>query len=364
MEWSEYAKILVEKSKKSRTPSNASFELTPYCNFNCNMCYIHLSPEQAKKQGTLLSTDQWIHLAAEAKKLGTIGLEITGGEATTRSDFPILYETFVKMGYIISLRSNGYLLHGELLELLKKYKPRYVCITLYGGSDDTYRKVCGISDGFTVVSNNILALREAGINVELTVTMTNDNINDREIIKKWAGDNEFGIAFYGGLISPIRSAKRSIRHLKVDYNVSDAIADFNISDRVVQNREKYMHPFWMCREYGARFCISWDGRMTLCNCFPIVWSDPFSQSLEDAFKSLYLKLDKVRRPLECASCQVIDYCGVCPVRFLSETGSCENTCESLCKIAKINYKRKKDITTKNRELDKETVAFGINERNE
>ena len=363
MEWTEYAKIIVEKCKKSRTPSNASFELTPYCNFNCNMCYIRLTPEQAQKQGSLLTTDQWIFIANEAKKLGTIGMEITGGEATTRSDFPILYETFVKMGYIISLRSNGYLLCGDLLELLKKFKPRYVSITLYGGTDDTYRKVCGVEDGFTVVTNNILALREAGITVDLTVTMTNDNINDRDLLKKWASDNGFGLAFYGGLITPIRSAKRSIKHLKVSHMVTDAGANIDISRRVVKDREKYMHPFWMCGEYGTRYCISWDGRMTLCNCFPAIWSDPFSQSFGDAFRSLYEQLDMIRRPSNCATCQVIDYCGVCPVRFMSETGSYETTCESLCNTAVINYKRSHGLSTKRQILDKDTISLAINERN-
>ena len=94
MEWSDYTKLLIEKCKKNGTPSTATFELTPFCNFNCNMCFIRLSPEQARNQGRLLTTSQWIQLAEEIKQLGTFGLEITGGEAITRDDFHILYERF------------------------------------------------------------------------------------------------------------------------------------------------------------------------------------------------------------------------------------------------------------------------------
>ena len=73
----------------------------------CNMCYIHLTPEQAASQGRLLNTSEWIDLADQAKRLGVVNLEVTGGEAATRSDFPILYEKFVKMGFLVTLRTNG-----------------------------------------------------------------------------------------------------------------------------------------------------------------------------------------------------------------------------------------------------------------
>ena len=128
VDWPEYGKILLEKCKKNEIPFHVGFELTPFCNFSCNMCYIHLTPEQAEQQGKLLSTDQWIHLGEETKKNGVVSLEITGGEAVTRRDFPALYTAFSKMGYMINLRSNGYLLCGNLIELLQQYKPKRVSI--------------------------------------------------------------------------------------------------------------------------------------------------------------------------------------------------------------------------------------------
>ena len=40
-----------------------------FCNFSCNMCYVRLDPEQAAKQGMPLTTEQWISLAEEAKRI-------------------------------------------------------------------------------------------------------------------------------------------------------------------------------------------------------------------------------------------------------------------------------------------------------
>ena len=345
MKWADYSIELIEKCKKAGIPCGATFEMTPLCNFNCNMCYIHLSPEEAKKQGKLLTTDQWLRIAEEAKSLGTLGIELTGGEAVTRPDFPFLYEKLIKMGFLITLRSNGYRIRGDLLELLKHYKPRCISITLYGASDETYYKVTGIKDGFSVVTQNILALREAGINLNLTVTVTKDNIGDRKKLKEWANENGFFISFYGGLLTPIRSAKRSIEHLKADFGIDFGKANNLTPNREIVDREQYMHPFSKCREYGAKFCVSWDGRMTICNCFPSVWADALNQSVKDAYKELYQKLNRLNRPSECADCQFIDYCGACPARLLSDTGSHEKTNESICKKARVNYLHSKENNT-------------------
>lgn len=351
MKWSDYATALVKKCKNTGIPCTASFEMTPLCNFNCNMCYIHLSPEEAKRQGKLLTTDQWLRIAEEAKLLGTLGLEITGGEAVTRPDFPFLYEKLIKMGFIITLRSNGYLIRGELLELFKHYKPRFISITLYGASDETYYRVTGKKDGFSVVTQNILALREAGINVILTVTVTKDNEGDRKKLIEWANENGFHVSFYGGLFTPIRSAKRSIEHLKADYGIDFSKTENLAPDREIVDREKYMHPFRMCREYGAKFCVSWDGHMTICNCFPSVWADALNQSVKDAYKELYQKLNSLKRPSECADCQFIDYCGACPARLLSDAGSHEITNDSICKMARVNYLHSIDNNTQINSVD-------------
>ena len=337
MEWSDYTKLLIEKCKKNGTPSTATFELTPFCNFNCNMCFIRLSPEQARNQGRLLTTSQWIQLAEEIKQLGTFGLEITGGEAITRDDFHILYERFIRMGFIVSLRTNGYLIRSTLLDLLKQFKPRHVSVTLYGGSDETYQKVCGIKDGFSVVSRNILAMREAGIDVGITVTVTKDIIKDRALIIDWANKNDFFVTFYGGLINPIRSADRSIDHLRINYPLTQDEEAAEIPFRIVENRKKYMNPFWMCREFGTKCCITWDGRMTLCNCFPAIWTDPLSYGAGNAFRLLNEKLGNVQRPKECLECQLIDYCGLCPSNLLSETGDYEKTCSRICERAKKRF---------------------------
>lgn len=352
MNWAEYGKALLAQCKAQEVPFQGCFELTPFCNFQCNMCYIRLTPEQAKLQGRMLNTQQWIRIAEEAKQMGTVTLEVTGGEAVTRPDFKVLYESFVKLGYLIHLRTNGYLICGDILELLKRYRPRKISISLYGASDETYKRVCNVSDGFSVVSRNILAMKEAGLNIRLSMTLTKENESDLPILKQWASDNDMSVEPFGALINPIRSADRSIDRLRIKY----ADEEFEMPDQLksvqhsVTDRESLMRPFWLCRGFGALFCISWDGRMTLCNTYTETWEDPIKKGTEQAYHSLYKKLKNIQRPDQCATCQYIEFCAACPSQLQSATGTASKTSDDVCKFARRKYKyfmlmqsRKKDI---------------------
>ena len=342
MKWADFSNNMFEKYSKERRPFQMIFEMTPFCNFRCNMCYIRLDPEQASAQGKLLSTEQWLHIAKEARKIGTTILEVTGGEVTTRPDFPVLYEALIKMGFLIHLRTNGYLIKNEIIDLLKKYKPRKISITMYGASDEMYQKVCGVSDGYSVVSQNVLAMRDAGLNIRLTMTVTNDNICDMDALENWGKKHDLKVNPYGGLFTPVRGAKRSIDHLQVqipeeEFELSEEIVQS--TKREIEGREQLLNPFWMCRSFGAKCCISWDGRMTICNTMSYVWTDVLGKGVEDAYRDLYDELKKLRRPQECSSCPYIEFCGACPSQLLSATGDPEKTCEDICKLARRKYKK-------------------------
>ena len=70
--WASYRERLQREAKKNLVPDSGTFELTPLCNFNCKMCYVHLKPEEMKLQGRLRTKKEWISLAKELKEKGKI----------------------------------------------------------------------------------------------------------------------------------------------------------------------------------------------------------------------------------------------------------------------------------------------------
>ena len=137
--WSQY---MHQKGGRLGLPVSGSFELTPRCNFNCKMCYVHQTAEQVAASGRKeLTADQWLDIARQAKDAGMVFLLLTGGEPLTFPEFPRLLHELKQLGLLVSVNSNGSLIRGEMLEALKKDPPLRFNITLYGGSDATSERL-------------------------------------------------------------------------------------------------------------------------------------------------------------------------------------------------------------------------------
>lgn len=162
---------------RSGTPLAGNFELTARCNFNCKMCYVHLTAEEQQRRGRELTADEWLAIAQEARSRGMLFLLLTGGEPLIRKDFRYLLTELKKMGLLVSVNSNGSLIDRDWLDFFRHEPPFRFNITLYGASDAAYERLCG-RPMFARVTENIRALRELGVGVKLNVSMTPYNVAD------------------------------------------------------------------------------------------------------------------------------------------------------------------------------------------
>ena len=147
--------LLLEKlsrqASNKKIPLNAAFELTPRCNLNCRMCYIHSPQKDCSFIDKELTAQQWIKLASDARDAGLLNLILTGGEIFLREDFENIYEGISKMGLSIILYTNASLIDQEKVKWLGRMPPSSMEITLYGASAQTYDKVCGNAKAYKQV---------------------------------------------------------------------------------------------------------------------------------------------------------------------------------------------------------------------
>lgn len=61
---------LIARAAALRRPVSGSLELTPLCNMNCRMCYVRLSPRQARAAGALRTGQQWAERAHPMARAG------------------------------------------------------------------------------------------------------------------------------------------------------------------------------------------------------------------------------------------------------------------------------------------------------
>ena len=108
---------------RSGTPLAGNFELTARCNFNCKMCYVHLTAEEQQRRGRELTADEWLAIAQEARSRGMLFLLLTGGEPLIRKDFRYLLTELKKMGLLVSVNSNGSLIDRDWLDFFRHEPP-------------------------------------------------------------------------------------------------------------------------------------------------------------------------------------------------------------------------------------------------
>ena len=98
---STFERSFLQKARQQHIPITGALELLPLCNMNCDMCYVRLSRSEMECQGQLRTVDEWILLAQQMQKAGTLFLLLTGGEPLLFPDFKTLYLELRNMGMIL-----------------------------------------------------------------------------------------------------------------------------------------------------------------------------------------------------------------------------------------------------------------------
>ena len=140
---------------RPKNPFSVLFELTPKCNLNCIHCYL-----QNVHSAEQLNYEEITKILDILYEKGILFLTLTGGEILLRKDFLDIYLYAKKRGFLVELFSNGLLFSDDIINVLQKYPPLYIDITLYGACEETYRKVTKIHGAFDKVLANCRKIKK------------------------------------------------------------------------------------------------------------------------------------------------------------------------------------------------------------
>jgi len=189
------------EARKRFQPLFATLEITQACNLACKHCYNfdrkEVSPHQQKQ---ILSLEEIKIILSDLYQLGSLSLNITGGEPLLRPDlFEILKEA-KKYPFQLRIKSNGHLLTKAFAKKLKASGVKEVDISLYGANEETYLKFCG-KKGHLKTLRGIENAQEAGIKVNASIILHKENYKD------------------------ISSMIKLMKKMNVFFNISDEITD-------------------------------------------------------------------------------------------------------------------------------------------
>ena len=340
-------------AQQNKIPFAGSFELTPMCNMDCKMCYVRKTPAQVEQGGGLLPVEGWLDIARQAKETGTFVLIITGGEPLTYPGFKPLYEKLQRMGFLISLNTNGTLLDDEFIEWLSARQPDKINITLYSASDETYKALCGKSDGFTVVSENIKKLLRNGFNVYLNCVATKYNAHDIPAMHAFAKSLGLTLHLSTYMFPPVRKNEKNCGNparlsapdaagISVDYeklmhegeNFAEramGLLEYDPCD--IPESERRGEPL-PCRAGKCSYWISWQGKMTPCGLMNTPSEDLKETDFLTAWEKIKTETAKFTLPKECTGCRYRKLCYICGAAAIAETGKSDTVPEYVCALAK------------------------------
>lgn len=364
-------KRLVDKAGAGRIPISASFELTPVCNLKCDMCYVRMGADEVKRTGGLRSREQWLHTAEELRQAGTLFLLLTGGEPLLYPEFADLYVRLKQMGFILTINTNATLMTEEVIGLFQKCRPRRVNVTLYGSSNETYRELCHVSEGFDRCMRGLRLLKQGGIDTKINFTLLKKNYADYPRLLEIARELDMPVSV-SSYLSVFRSqtctSQLDIPQIRLD---AGRVAEADIEYLKFKKGDGYsayveeMGGFLQCNvptvsegqgltcRAGKSSCwINWQGVMTPC-----VDMDTPAASLDrmlvaEAWKMMTEERERLPLHTECAGCALRPVCDVCYANARNEKRRC-GSLHYLCEMAAA----KKELLIKESENLRERTKY-------
>lgn len=345
-----FSAYLHSKGAAAGVPVSATFELTARCNFNCKMCYVH-SQDSALCKSQEKSAEWWIELGKKAIEQGVVFLLLTGGEPLLRKDFKEIYTEFSKLGFIISVNTNGYLITDEVIELFRKNPPARLNISLYGANDKTYENITG-TPAFSKVIENVKKLIDIGIDIRFNGSFTNLNACDAEEIYKISRELNvhikgtqymFPSVVAGGnfgenscRLSPEDAAQKRVEWLRLCYppeeykkrlkSMIEGVDAFELSGDAECGEGRVK-----CRAGKSSTWVNYRGEMCFCGMVG------HSFSIDDyGFGGAWEKVREfsasIRTPSKCEVCRYKNICCVCAAACYTETGDFSKVPSYICRM--------------------------------
>lgn len=349
--FSKWKERMIAFAKPTRTPICGTFELTPRCNLDCKMCYVHNVNSNSHRVQEL-PTEKWKQIFDQAYDCGMMFATLTGGECLIRQDFKELYLHLWNKRVYLTVFTNGLLLDEDYVSFFKTYKPRKIQISLYGSSEEGYLCVTG-HRGFERAVSAIRNLQDAGIHVRVAVTPSSYLKDDYISILRFCQEN--GFRYKPGefnLIENRDDANKNDHYLSADEIIAlsrekalllnSSLTTLNVEPPLCGGSCQEAPRGLLCNAGKTSAVVSWDGRMCLCTALPVSKASVLEMSYAEAWEKTKEAASEILLGMECVGCPYDELCPKCPAMRLTGlyTGHCDpKVCEVTRRLVAAGVKK-------------------------
>jgi AdoMet-dependent heme synthase len=151
------------------------WELTARCNLACRHCRAEAQNHVAEGE---LETSEILRVARDIREAGDPILVLTGGEALMRPDFFDIARDCATRFTRVALATNGTLVDAGLAARIAACGLQRVSISLDGATAGTHDAFRGVPGSFEAAMKGFAALRQAGLSVQVNVTVARHNAEE------------------------------------------------------------------------------------------------------------------------------------------------------------------------------------------
>jgi radical SAM protein with 4Fe4S-binding SPASM domain len=332
-------------AEERRLPVEGTLETTYRCNLNCVHCYVNEPVgSRAAREGEL-SLDRLKALIDEIAEAGCLNVLMTGGEVLVRPDFAELYLYAIRKGLRVTVFTNGTLVTEVVADLLDRYRPLMVEVSLYGATAETYERITRVPGSYAKCLQGIERLRSRGIPLKLKTMAMTWNVDEIDAMRELA--QRQGLEFkHDGLLNPRIDCGAS-RNRELQLGAEQVVAlDLRDPDRTRRLREaceEALRPgttvtagefVYGCGAGRNSFTVDPCGRLQMCQLSRRAHFDLREASFATGWNDYFPKLRERRWQSNsvCRSCSLISLCGSCPGAAELEHGDPEAAVAQFCEI--------------------------------
>ena len=346
---------LWRKVSGSALLSHLDIELTERCNNDCLHCYINLPAGDASARERELSFDDLCSVVEQAVDLNCLSVRLTGGEPLLRPDFSEIYRYIIRKGMRVTIFTNGTLLSPAVADLLRRYPPFDLEVSVYGLTRRSYEAVTRRPGSFEAAMAGLELLRQRDLPFVVKGVALSTNIHEVPALRRWAREltgKEPGLAMRLNLRARRDGGEkrsRAIRSLRVRW---DQMQEFLRSDEAWyrESMQPFIQTYLQRAPGGDRLfrCgsglrvlnVSAYGGLQPCMLLrhPDCTYDLRAGDLRDALETFIPRLREARAEdaaylARCVRCFLQPLCGQCPAWSWMEHGVLDRPVEYLCELA-------------------------------
>jgi len=346
---------LWKRMELKRIPFLFELETTARCNLNCRHCYINLPAAERTAVTRELSLDEIRDIVDEAVSLGALWCLVTGGEPLVRDDFLEIYLYLKRKGLLVTVFTNATLVSKEHIDLLKRFPPRDIEVSVYGVSAETYERITRRPGSFAAFQRGLGLLLESGLGVRLKAMIMRSNVHEQHEIAQFCRQRTRDFYRFDPFLH-LRYDRNLIRNREIlsERVTPQEIVSLERSDqerfqalrekcrKSIKHRHSSMagDKLFLCGAGTASYSISSDGIFRLCSSLwhPDCIYDLREGDLTYAWQRFVPRVRAMRSEREeylssCSRCDLIDLCMWCPAYAYLETGELDAPVEYFCEVA-------------------------------